>query len=263
MLSSKDLKDKNYGIFLGMPAYGGMITASTTSSLLDLQNWCKDHNINFYHHFLVNESLITRARNEIVASMLDFNLFNITHLLFIDSDIGFTTKNIERLICSEKDIACGIYPSKGIYWHLVKDTIIKNPDIGIDELMHKSMHYNMNFFDRNNVKLQNGFCLVKDAATGFMLIKKDVFQIMQKKYPERKYNPKKNSNPNLKTNNLYDFFPVGIYDKNENHYLSEDYFFCRLWQECGGEIWADTQMPLTHNGTFQFKGHVGSIFKNS
>lgn len=261
MLEVKELKNKNFGIFMGMPAYGGTLSATTCSSLLDLQNWCRDNNINFYYHFLVNESLVTRARNEIVASMMDFKNFNVTHLLFIDSDIGFSTTNIERLLCSEKDIVCGIYPSKGIYWESIKNSVKNDPDINVEDLIHRSMHYNINFIDRNNIKLENGFCIVKDAATGMMLIKKEVFQIMQSKYPDRKYNPYKNSNRSLNSDNYYDFFPVGVYDKNENHYLSEDYYFSRLWQDCGGDIWADTKMPLTHHGGYHFKGHVGTLFK--
>jgi len=34
-----------------------------------------------------------------------------------------------------------------------------------------------------------------------------------------------------------------------------------LWQELGGEIWADVSMPLTHFGNRAFTGHVGSLFK--
>jgi hypothetical protein len=34
----------------------------------------------------------------------------------------------------------------------------------------------------------------------------------------------------------------------------------RLWLECGGDIWADISMPLTHFGNRAFKGHVGSLF---
>ena len=45
----------------------------------------------------------------------------------------------------------------------------------------------------------------------------------------------------------------------QKRYLSEDYYFSRLWQECGGEIWADLTMPLTHFGNKAFKGHVGSL----
>ena len=37
-------------------------------------------------------------------------------------------------------------------------------------------------------------------------------------------------------------------------YLSEDYYFCRLWEECGGEIWTDLQTPITHLGSTEYHG---------
>ena len=259
MLNPQEIKSKNFKIFLGMPAYGGMVSAATTASLIDLQKWCFDNNVSLYPHFLTNESLITRARNEIVASMLDFEKFDASHLLFVDADIGFTPKNIERLLCSEKDVVCGIYPSKRIYWDRTIDAIKKNPDISIEAIMHRSLNYNISFHDRKNVQIENGFCKVKEAATGMMMVKKNVFYTLQKHYPERKYIPYKNYKTKL-SENCYDFFSVGVYDKKENHYLSEDYFFSRLWQDCGGEIWADYSMPLVHHGTHQFRGHVGSLF---
>ena len=51
-------------------------------------------------------------------------------------------------------------------------------------------------------------------------------------------------------------------DPEDKRYLSEDYAFCRLWQKIGGRIYADINSPLTHWGTFAFKGHVGTRFKS-
>jgi len=60
----------------------------------------------------------------------------------------------------------------------------------------------------------------------------------------------------LKSDNCYDLFCAGIYETSpgKKRYLSEDYYFSRLWLECGGEIWADIAMPLTHFGNRAFKG---------
>ena len=66
----------------------------------------------------------------------------------------------------------------------------------------------------------------------------------------------------IASDNCYDLFCAGIYETKPGikRYLSEDYYFSRLWQECGGEIWADISLPLTHFGNRAFKGHVGSLF---
>ncbi len=39
------------------------------------------------------------------------------------------------------------------------------------------------------------------------------------------------------------------------HYLSEDYTFCRRWRALGGEIWLDTQGALVHTGAQDFVGN--------
>ena len=116
MLTQEELKKKEYKIFLGMPMYGGMLSEATLHGLLELQQWSMAFNIQLRIQTMGNESLITRARNTIVSMMMDQNDFVATHLLFIDADIGFTWKNIERLICAEKDIACGIYPRKHLHF---------------------------------------------------------------------------------------------------------------------------------------------------
>ena len=123
----------------------------------------------------------------------------------------------------------------------------------------------VNFDDPKNVKMENGFCKVQEAATGMMLVKREVFRTMMKKFPERKYTSDQIVNgKSYSSDNCYDLFCAGIYETNGvKRYLSEDYYFSRLWQECGGDIWADIAMPLTHFGNRAFKGHVGSSMSPS
>ena len=64
-----------------------------------------------------------------------------------------------------------------------------------------------------------------------------------------------------RSDNCYDFFGVGKLPwDEEERYLSEDYYFSRLWSKIGGKIWADVASPLVHHGNMHFKGHVGTIF---
>ena len=122
MINAEELPNKKFKIFLGMPMYGGMLSEATLHGLLDLQSWSLNpkKNVAMRIQTMGNESLITRARNTIVSMMLDDKDFVATHLLFIDADIGFSWHNIERLLCADKDIACGVYPRKHIYLEKVK-----------------------------------------------------------------------------------------------------------------------------------------------
>jgi hypothetical protein len=264
MIKPEELKDKNFKLFLGMPMYGGMLSEPTLHGVLELQQWSMSPstNVGMRIQTMGNESLITRARNTIVSMMMDQKDFVATHLLFIDADIGFTWRNVERLLCADKDVACGIYPRKHIYLEKIKKILEELPDATPDDIEARALGYNVNFDDPTNLQGENGFFKVNEAATGMMLVKREVFRKMFKKFPDRKYETDQIVNGvSYKSDNCYDLFAVGPYQTlNQKRYLSEDYYFSRLWtEECGGEIWADFAMPLTHFGNRAFKGHVGSL----
>lgn len=250
-------------IFLALPCYGGQINAKCFLSILNLQSWSIKNNIELKVQTLVNELLIPRGRNTLVGIMMDDVDFSASHILFIDADIGFEIQNIERLLNADKDIVCGIYPKKLIQWEKLNKILQENQNIPLEQLKQKLLSFNLNIDNPNEILIENGFCKVSEAATGMMLIKRNVFEIMKKKFPERKYQPDNVGNLKRASNNFYDFFPTGIYPPNSQRYLSEDYYFSRLWRECGGEIWADILMPLTHTGLMEFKGSVGINFKKN
>ena len=261
MIKQEELKDKKIKIFLGMPMYGGMISEATMHGLLELQQWSMQHGVGLRFQSIGNESLITRARNTIVSMMLDQVDYVATHLLFIDADIGFSWRNVERLVSIDKDIACGIYPRKHIHYEKIKAILDEKPNSTPDEIEAKALGYNVDFDDPSRLTGEAGFFKVNEAATGMMLVKREVLTTMIKKFPERKYETDQIVNgAHYRSDNCYDLFAVGPYmTAGQKRYLSEDYYFSRLWQECGGEIWADLTMPLTHFGNKAFKGHVGSL----
>ncbi len=258
-----ELKNKNIKLFIAMPMFGGMLSEPTFRSVLALQRWCDSNGIEIGIKTATNESLVSRARNTLVSMFLDDISFNATHLLFIDSDIGFRPLNVERLIRYDQEVCCGVYPRKVIHWDQVIKTVRENPLIDEKTLMSKSLGYNLNFDDPNNVILNNGFCEVKEAATGLMLIKRSVFEIMKNKFPQRKYRSDQLINQkNYSSENCYDFFAVGkIGPDQSERYLSEDYYFSNLWRECGGKIYADITQPLTHFGSISYNGNVCDMFE--
>ena len=157
MIKPEEIKNHNFKIFLGMPMYGGMLTESTLHGLLELQSWTVANNVNLRIHTMGNESLITRARNTIVSMMMDQIDFAATHLLFIDADIGFTWQNIERLLCADKDVACGMYPIKHLHLEKLKGIFEKYPDAAPDEIEAKCLGYNVNFDNPTNLQGEAGF----------------------------------------------------------------------------------------------------------
>ena len=202
---------------------------------------------------LPTESLINRARNKFVTKFLDNKEFNGTHLLFIDADIGFTLQNLLRVIEFNKEVVTCTYPVKGFYWQQLLDRIKENNNIDEQTMRDYLLQFNVNLYP--NTEFKQGFARVKESATGFMMIRREVFTTIMNKNPQLKYKP------DLRTGiensqNAYDFFPVGIYKEKDgvNRFLSEDYYFCRLAEECGFEIWTDLSTPITHLGSTEYHG---------
>ena len=114
-------------LFIGTPMYGAMCGGQYTKSIADLTAMCAQYQIEIKLFYLFNESLITRARNYIAD---EFMRSGFTHLMFIDSDIGFDPNDVLALaaICedgSDKDVVCGPYPKKCISWEKIKRAVDK------------------------------------------------------------------------------------------------------------------------------------------
>jgi hypothetical protein len=225
----------------------------TFHSILNTLRWLNDQGHNIRVETLPTESLINRARNKFVTKFLDNKEFNGTHLLFIDADIGFNIENLKRIIEFDREVVTCTYPVKGFYWQQLLDRIKENNNIDEQTMRDYLLQFNVNLYP--NTEFKNGFARVKESATGFMMIKRNVFTTIMDKNPQLKYKP------DLRTgiegsDNAYDFFPVGIYKEKDgvNRFLSEDYYFCRLWEECGGEIWTDLSTPITHLGSTEYHG---------
>ena len=251
-------------IFIGTPCYGGMITADYLKSCMQLVALAATKKIELQFGTIGNESLITRDRNTLVQLFMDGDY---THLLFIDADLAFNPTAVIRMLEYDKDVVTGIYPRKTIDWIKVKKRLKENPDMPEDELLATSLQYNLNVEDPNKILLEKGFIEVMDGPTGFMLIKRDVFVRMAEVYPNLKFVPDQHINQSHdtefdyhKTSNWnYTFFDTMI-EPQTKRYLSEDYAFCRLWQNMGGKIYADILSGMTHYVNYAFRGNVGTQF---
>ena len=240
-------------ILIAIPCFGGNVSNLTFHSILNTLRWLNDQGHNIRVETLPTESLINRARNKFVTKFLDNKEFNGTHLLFIDADIGFTLQNLLRVIEFNKEVVTCTYPVKGFYWQQLLDRIKENNNIDEQTMRDYLLQFNVNLYP--NTEFKQGFARVKESATGFMMIKRNVFTTLMDKFPNLKYKP------DLRTGienseNAFDFFPVGIYKEKDgvNRFLSEDYYFCRLAEECGFEIWTDLSTPITHLGSTEYHG---------
>jgi hypothetical protein len=114
-------------------------------------------------------------------------------------------------------------------------------------------------FKYANSQVVNGFVEVLDGPTGFLMIKREVIERMYAQYPELNC---KNDHQNRDFDDYCAVFDCMI-DPVTRRYLSEDYAFCRRWQQMGGKIYADVTTTLGHVGNLRFIGKLEDRIKSS
>jgi hypothetical protein len=248
-------------IFIATPCYGGQLTEAYFRSTIRLLTFCNQHQIPIAFGTIANESLVTRARNVLVAYFIQSNF---TRLMFIDADIEFQVEDVIKLIAHNKDVAVGAYPKKGVNWQRIRESVKQTDDVFTDQQIASfGSDYAINFKfinrDAKQIAIEQGLIRLHDGATGFMMIKREVIDKMIEAYPELKYNNDLNTPPELNPH-FYAFFDTMI-DPKDKRYLSEDYTFSRRWQDIGGEIWLDPSISLNHYGSFNFQGNPQQIIQ--
>ena len=179
-------------LFLAVPMYGGQCAGMFTRSVADLSAICTKHGIPLQLFFLFNESLVTRARNYCVD---EFMRSGATHLMFIDSDIGFNPQDVIALLAmqndeSEYDVIGGPYPKKCISWEKIKQAV----DKGMADENPNNLEKYVGDYVFNPKTTQREIPLnqpveVLEIGTGFMMIRRKTFEDYQKAFPHLWYKP--------------------------------------------------------------------------
>jgi len=103
---------KKCHLHIGIPCYGGMMSEPTVTSLLRFILLAQRVGLNWSLDTMVNESLVTRARNNLMAKMMTNQAA--THFMFIDADIRFEPDAILKMMACDKDVIGGLYPKKAL-----------------------------------------------------------------------------------------------------------------------------------------------------
>lgn len=250
-------------IFIATPCYGGQIGEPYFRSMMKLAIICNKYNIQYTVSTLANESLITRGRNTLVSFFMEHP--EATHLFFVDADIEFDPNDMLRMLAYDKDIVVGAYPKKAINWDSIVTAARTREEETPKTIEGHSSNYVVNFEfvqddagnRTNQITVRDNLIKLKDAGTGFMCIKRDVFERMFKQYPELKYANDINVDQKYEKH-MYALFDTMI-DPESRRYLSEDYTFCRLWQQMGGDVWLDPRTALNHVGHYTFRGNIRKL----
>lgn len=240
-------------IYVATPMYGGLAHQRYIESIMMLMNHCKHEKINISFAFMGNESLITRARNSLAHEFLKTDC---THLFFIDADIGFKSFDAIKMLRSDVDIIAGVYPKKDINWPQVAEAAKAGvPPMELPRFTGDFV-INVDHVPEGGIRMPtNEPFAVSNAGTGLMLIKRKVLEELKDKVPSYKNNMTSQNKGLVHDNEISEFFATSI-DPTHNVLLSEDYHFCQLWKKHGGLVHIAPWANLTHNGTYEFSGHM-------
>tara|TARA_B110000977_G_scaffold116786_1_gene150905 strand:+ start:5841 stop:6779 length:939 start_codon:yes stop_codon:yes gene_type:complete len=254
---------RNKHIFIATPCYGGQIGEPYFRSMMRLAILCNKYDIQFTVSTLANESLITRGRNTLVSFFMEHP--EATHLFFVDADIEFDPNDMLRMVAYDKPVTVGAYPKKAVNWDSIIDAVKRNPEETAQTVEGHSSNYVVNFDflkdDEGNItpqiQIRDNLIKLKDAGTGFMCIKKEVIQQMFDNHPELSYANDINVDQKYEKH-MFALFDTMI-DPDSRRYLSEDYTFCRLWQNMGGDVYLDPRTALNHVGHYTFRGNIRKL----
>lgn len=250
-------------LFLATPMYGGQCAGMYTRSVADLAALCASYQIPLQIYYLFNESLITRARNYCVD---EFMRSEASHMMFIDSDIGFDPKDVIALMALQAlepekyNIIGGPYPKKCISWEKIKAAVDKgvaDKDAGILEKFVGDFVFNPKGGSQT-IKLGEP-CEVLEIGTGFMMIHKEALKTFTEKLSQYHYKP-----DHVRTDHFDGSREIMMYfqaevDPVSKRYLSEDYWFCQKAQEIGLKTWLCPWMKTQHVGTYIFGGSLADL----
>jgi len=255
-------------VFILTPCFASLCYVNYVNCLMNTVEAFRQFGIPLQIEFCRNDSLVSRARNNLVArAMSDPNM---THIMFIDNDISWHPLDLLKLLISTKPLVGGVYPLKHYHWqNILKDkdnpyntNVIQSilakknssqlKDIMTDEqaVQAKLLLYNVNYLS-NRIEIDKNMTQVKHLATGFMMIQRKVIENMSKAFPSTKYTDDVSFLKPEENKFAYALFDCGVED---DHYYSEDWLFCHRWTKMGGEIWIDVSINLTHTGIEDFAG---------
>ncbi len=210
-------------IFIAVPTHDKKIFCNCHQSLMNALQVLLACNIPFNFCYEVGLPYISMARNNLVRKFMQSDC---THMIFIDSDVGFAPGAFHDLIISKEDVIGGAYPKK-------QDS--------------EEYAVRLKKSDTDNVVFNEGVLMAEGLATGFMKISRTAITRMQEAYPELLYNDGMTNQP------TYNFFGEFLIN---GRMFYDDFGFCHLWEKIGGEMWVLPNITFTHAGGKDYKGNL-------
>lgn len=205
-------------IFIATPAFDGKTHVQYTIALAETCMLLATNGIEYKISVNCSGSLLIAERNRLNKAFLESDC---THMLCIDSDLGWPPVAVLKMLQHEVDFVAGLYPARGEKTFLFRGC--HNEDGAL----------------QSNGK---GLLKMQYIPAGFMLIKRCVLEKMTEHFSHLYFQPKSEK---LKDEWGHCLFETEVKD---GEFWGEDYVFCRRVRECGFDIWIDPLIQFDHAG---------------
>ncbi|WP_423372006.1 hypothetical protein [Burkholderia sp. LMG 32019] len=247
-----------HGIFVATPAYGGMCYLPYVNGLLELQRTCLTAGIGFEYFYITGTALLHELRNVAVERFLRSGL---SHMMFIDADIGFRANDVIRMFEQPHDVKIGLCPAKNINWTAVVNAARSDPAMPVDQIALFAADYSQTAYaldtEEPTIKLDPMFEIYA-GGSGLMMLSRAVFEKMETAYPHTKIEfPPNFQNLVADATSMYEHFEF-LRDPDGRSF-SEDISFCKKWRMCGGKLYACTWFKTVHAGLHLYKGDLPAL----
>lgn len=209
-------------IFVAIPTYDGKIGIETVRCLLNEQAASGLSGDELKVALLAGCSLIPMGRNQLAQEFMDSDA---DRLVFVDADVSWEPGALLKIAHASPDVVGGAYRYKQ-----------ETEGYPVGWLAKKELWSD-----------EHGLLEVASLPGGFLAINRSAFETLKAAHADRSYTHFGHK--------VHCFFHAPFAD---GRLYGEDAAFCRDWAECGGTIWLDPELTLTHwDGNRPYAGTIG------
>lgn len=227
-------------ILIASPSYDGAVRMEYMRSIMTLTEHFGRAGVAW--DLILEPATLLHVMRSVMASKLLLD-DSYTHLLFVDTDMGFDTSAVQKLIDANRDVIGCAYPYRTIPLH----ETVKNAEQTFRQAISEAAPYNVRFAaGTKTVDVKSGICEVASIGAGLLLISRAALQSLTNRAGVGKYKVGFPYNQWYGGSHYYGFFDYVLAD---GAYMSEDYSFCHRWiNDCQGKIYAIVDQEIMHIG---------------
>lgn len=222
--SLKSWADSKTLVYLCIPTRG-TVDAVTVNSLIKTASVLERANVGSIAQVLITGGGgISMGREMCISVVLQSPC---THIVFVDSDVGWHPSTIVRLLRSNLDFCAAVYQMRQDAGPLCFEALPGEPPVS------------------------GGFIEVQHVGMGMVVLKRSVIEAMSKHYSQLAY---RGEDGRTRCGLFLEMIEGG-------HRYGEDYAFCRRWRAMGGKIWIDPRAEMMHAGRKDWTARVADRYR--